>query len=205
MYYPEVITAPTVEPVSVLALRSHVALDTNAADDLLEAYEIAARRYVEYRTGRTLYETTLEIVFDKFPSSSHCPLVLPRAAPLRSVTWVRYTDSDGTVTTWAAANYIVNTDAQPGFVLPDYGLTYPTFTAQPTGAVRVRYIAGLDPTASPLVEPPLELQQAIKLLAGHLYINREAELIPDRSGVEAISFKYGVEALIGAAARSFPF
>jgi uncharacterized phiE125 gp8 family phage protein len=205
MYHPSVITPPTLEPVFLHELKDHLRVVGSSEDDYIEALGKAARQHVEWRTGRTLFQTTFEQVFDDFPRHSGIPLFLLRAAPLLSVTWVKYTDADAAVTTWNASNYIVNTDSMPGCIIPAYNVTWPVFTAYPMGAVRVRYVAGLSASASPLVFPDEGIGHVIKLLVGAMYENREGEIVPDKPGVQAISLKYGVEALLSQYQVAFSF
>jgi len=204
MYKPTVITPPTLEPCIVQELKDHLRVVGTSEDDYIEILGKAARQHVEWRTGRTLMQTMYEIVADRFPNSS-APIILPNAAPLLSVTWVKYTDSAGTVMTMDAADYIVDTDALPGLIVPAYGETWPSFTPRPAGAVRIRYLAGLSASASPLVYPDEMLQHAIKLLVGAMYENREGEVIPDTPGIQAIALKYGIEAILAQYQVSYAF
>lgn len=194
MYLPNVITAATIEPVSVADLKSHLRVTHSNDDTLIEAYGKAARQYVEARTGRTLFQTTWEIVMDRFPYTDF--ILLPRAAPLQSVSSVKYTDSDGTVNTWASSSYLVNTDAMPGGITPAYGQTWPSYTPQPTASVRIRYIAGLSDTASPLVYPDDGILAIIKLLTEGMYNYRGPMLADERGLTYAVANEYGVEALL---------
>lgn len=184
------ITQPTVEPVSVTELKAHLRLDFDDEDDLLEAYLQASREYFEARTGRTLHQTTLEWFTGSFPNG---PLYLPRATPLISVTGAWYTNSGGTETEWTG--FVTDVYGDFGNIRPPYGGTYPSFTAYPVNAVRVRYVAGIA-NASPQTYPKQTIRVAIMQLATGMYQNRESELIPDIPGIEAISLEYGVEALI---------
>lgn len=205
MYIPAVVTAPTLEPVSVVALKEHLRVVGATENSYIETLGKAARQYVEWRTGRTLFQTTYDLAFDRFPLSSLTPLRLSRAAPLLSVTWVKYTDSDGTVTTLSPSAYAVNSAEMPGSILPGYGYTWPIFTPLPAAAVTVRYVAGLSATASPLVYPDEVVSHAIKLLVAAMYENREGEIVPDTPGVQAIALKYGVEALIAHSQVTYGF
>ena len=67
-----------------------------------------------------------------------------------------------------AVYYCVNTDGNPGLVTPAYGLSWPAVSLAPSGAVRIRYVAGWGAAAS----VPQSLKQAVLLLVGHLYENR---------------------------------
>ena len=190
MIDPIVITAPTVEPVSVTELKAHLRLDFDDEDTLLEPYLQVAREYVEGRTRRTLHQTTLEYFLDRFPCG---PLYLPQASPLISVTGAWYKNSGGTETEWTG--FVTDTSNEVGSIRPAYGSTYPSYTPYPVNSVRIRYIAGIA-NASPQTYPRETIRHAIKLLAGGLYEHRESETIPDARGVEIISFQYGVETLL---------
>lgn len=202
MYF-NIITQPTVEPLTVDELKAHLRVVGTTEDDYITAIGRAARSHVEWRTGRTLMQTTYEALADSFPCDSRSPLVLPNAAPLQSVTFIKYTSSDGTVTTVDPSQYVVNIDAMPGLIRPAYGLPWPQIIAYPTGAIRIRYVAGL--SVSPITYPEDGLLSAIKLLAGALYEYREAEIVPDKPGIQAISMKYGIEPLLAQYRVAFVF
>lgn len=204
MYFPKRITGPTVMPVSLADVKEHLNIDFSDRDPWLEFAIRTAREYVEWRLGKTLMQTTWEIVGDRFPTSG-CALVLPYASPLLSVSSVKYTDSGNVVNTWATANYLVNTDAEPGLITPIYGGTWPDYTPSPSGSVRVRYVAGLSETASPLVYPDDTVVAAIKLLCGGLWENRESEVVTDKAFLTDVSIKYGVEAFLSLAKRNYVF
>lgn len=202
MYRPTVITPPSIEPVSLADLKAHIRVTHSNDDSLISFYGKVARQYVEDRTGRTMFTTTYEVVRDRFPgapggSAWMSFIRLPLAAPLASVTFVKYTDSSGTVTTWDPSSYIVNTDAMPGGITPAYGQTWPSYTPQPTASVRIRYVAGLSDAASPLVYPEEGLIAIIKLLVEGMYNFRGPVAIPEEHGqISAVINQYGVEALL---------
>lgn len=187
---PIVITAPTVEPVSVTELKAHLRLDFNDEDTLLQTYLQSAREYVEARTCRTLHQTTLEYYLDRFPCG---PIYLPKASPLISVTGVWYKNSVGTETEWTG--FVADSYNEIGSVRPAYGRSYPSYTPYPVNSVRIRYVAGLA-NGSPQTYPKETIRAAIKLLAAGIYENRESEVIPDRIALQSISFQYGVESLL---------
>lgn len=202
MYLPNVITPPTIEPCSLADLKAHIRVTHSNDDSLITSYGKAARQYVESRTGRTLFTTTLEVVRDRFPGAPggvawSSFIRLPRASPLVSVTSVKYKDSNGVEATWDPANYIVNIDAMPGLITPAYGQTWPSYTPQPTASVRIRYVAGLSDIASPLIYPDDGILAIIKLLVEGMYNFRGPVAVPEERGmVAAVVNQYGVEALL---------
>jgi hypothetical protein len=66
-----IITAPTVEPVTVAEAKEHlnIAAGVTADDSLLASYIKAARRHGENITRRAFVSTTFELVLDEFPGA----------------------------------------------------------------------------------------------------------------------------------------
>ena len=160
-----IITPVTTEPLTLLDVRQHLRLpdDPAEADQLLGLIR-TARIHCEQYTRRALAEQTLETYYDRFPGSG--PIALP-CPPLVSVVEIGYTDSSGLETILPAADYLVDTTCEPGRVLPAYDMAWPVFTPYPTAAVRIRFVAGFTDLSEPI-------RQALQLLVGHWYENREA-------------------------------
>jgi len=188
---PIIITAPTIPVASVDVIKSHLRIDHDDEDTLLESYASAATMQFSRRTGRVPYETELEIAMDYFP---WCAIRLPWAMPLISITSVKYKDSVGVDTTWGSSNYV--SDPYDGRLAPAYGVTWPSFTPYPLSAVRIRYKAGLAVT-SPQVYVEAAVQLCILHLVGALYENRESVVVSNRSSVELFSQNPVSEALYG--------
>jgi hypothetical protein len=70
---------------------------------------------------------------------------------LVSVTSLKYLDSDGTETTYDAANYIVSGVGAKGRITIKSGSTWPTLGAYPE-PLRIRYVAGFATVPEPIVE-----------------------------------------------------
>ena len=184
----KVITEPTTEPVSLQECKDHLRIVHDDEDTLIEAYAKAARRYVEQvLCWRALITQELELVLDNFQSQ----FKLPRP-PLQEITSIKYTDKDGTEHTVDADNYIVDTDSEPGRIVPAYGKSWPTDTLEPINAVRIRYKAGYGDNAE---DVPQELRQAILILTAHFYEMREPVVVGQTVAnvpwtVEALSLPY---------------
>ncbi len=188
-----VVTPPAMEPLSLAEAKQQIRLeqDFSDEDDYLYLLIGAARRFCERRKSYCLVEQTLEYSIDWFP---HYPLdglvlpypgsnlgiglsafaiELPRATPLRSILSVYYSDSNGVAALWDASNYRAETSRTPGLLVPNYGVSYPSFTPQNQNAVKIQYVAG-----PALLSPSDEIDPCIKLamglLVGHWYQNREA-------------------------------
>ena len=98
-------------------------------------------------------------------------IYLPRP-PLQSVTSIVYTDSEGAHYTVDADSYIADTASELGSIVLSYGASWPSVTLRPTAGVEITYVAGYGDAAS----VPQRAKQAILLLVGHWYEQREAVL-----------------------------
>ena len=157
-----IVTAPAVEPLTAAECKSHSRIDTSADDTLLGTYIKAARIYAEETLlGRQLITATWDWILDKFPSGLE-PLYPPRP-PLQSVTSITYTDEDGDEQTWSSAEYTVDTDSEPGRIVPAYDEVYPT-TRNVINAVTVRFKAGHGDAATDVPEPSRQLIRFIVAL-----------------------------------------
>jgi uncharacterized phiE125 gp8 family phage protein len=159
-------TGPTSEPVTVSEAKAHLRVDVSDDDALITALIVAARQAFEEINGRSLFSTTWKLILDGWPA---CPyIVLPRP-PLASVTSVAYTDDAGTVTTWAATNYVVETLRTPGRVHLAEGVDWPSVSLRGASPITITYVAGWATVGA----IPRRYKQAVLLLVGHWYENRE--------------------------------
>lgn len=176
-YFMKLYSAPATEPVSVAEAKTHCRVDTSADDTYIGGLITTAREHVEELLGRALITQTWDMVLDAFPSVSEIKLPRP---PLVSVTSITYTNSSNVASTFAAANYYVDTYAEPGRVKLMDGKSWPADTLRTLSGVVIRYQAGYGAAAA----VPGWAKQAILLLVGDLYENREDTIIG--SGISAL-------------------
>lgn len=172
-------TAPTTEPVTLADAKMHIKAitgDTTEDAAIITPLITAAREYCENITGKALVAQTIEAYPDRFTNI----IVLPRP-PVTSVTSIKYTDDDGTETTMDAGDYLVDTV---------YGRvaikTIPSFTPALLNPIKITYSAG---TAS----IPKTIRQAMLLLIGHWYDNREAVVV---GAVTSVKLELAVKTLL---------
>ena len=205
MITPTTITGPVTEPIGLEEAQAALHIESTTDNNtLLALYIGAARRYFEWRTSRTLHQTTYEYVLDSFPANNQA-IRLPRATPLISITAASFTykNSAGVSTQVTAADYIADTDSLPGRVVLAYGKSWPSFTAYPVSAVRIRYVAGIA-TASPVTEADADIKLPLLLLVGGMWENRESFVISD-GVLSKVSVDYGVEAFLGKLTVEYGF
>jgi uncharacterized phiE125 gp8 family phage protein len=130
------ITPPATEPVSLAEARLHLKVDTTDDDTLISALISAVREQAEHRTGRALITQTLELVLDGFPEDIELP-----KPPALAITSISYYDSNGALQVLDSADYSLDSDSEPAWLVPAYGLSWPATYNMPN-AVRVRYTAG---------------------------------------------------------------
>ena len=166
-------SAPTKEPISLLEAKvfCRIELEEKSEDDLVNGLITAARQYAEEVTRRAFITQTWKLYLDDWPSGDYISIPLP---PLQSVSSIKYTDSDGDVTTWDTSDYIVDTDSEPGRVVLAYGEEWPTDTLYPSNPIEIIFVAGYGDDAS---DVPRALRQAMFIDIADLYENRESVVI----------------------------
>jgi len=171
-------TEPTAEPITLAEAKTHLRVSTIDEDSYITSLISAARLHTESVTNRALITQTWDLYLDRFPSSPYLSVELPKPK-LQSITYIKYTDVNGTLQTWDASNYDVDGDSFLGLVYPVYQGDWPSGVRDHPKAVTIRYVAGYAPSGASSPEDqadnvPMPLKQAILLLVGHLYENREA-------------------------------
>lgn len=171
--------------IDVAAAKEHLRVAAEFGDDdaLIGSLVAAAQRAVENYTSRLLTPRTMEMAFAAFPCAG-APIVIPRD-PVTEIVSLKYTSSvDGGETIVDSADWRWS-DALPDRLLPAFGGTWPSAVAAEEGAARLRFVAGYE---EGLCEG--DLTAAVKLLVGHLYMNREASAAPG-----AAELPFGVASL----------
>src|SRR5262245_27078595 len=189
------ITAPTVEPISLAEAKEHCNVDHDSDDALLTTYIKAARAIVDGKDGylgRALVTQTWELVIDAFPTNE-IKIPLP---PLQSVASVSYFDPEGFGQLLPSNQYYVDTVSEPGWVVP-VSSGWPTGVLDAINAVTIQFTAGyLPPTPhSPpnlTVAIPDDIRAAMLLYIGMLYADREMIVV----GTNAIPLPNASEILL---------
>jgi uncharacterized phiE125 gp8 family phage protein len=182
-----VITGPDGEPMDVDFVKLHSRVGGDVEDSLIDFWIRAARRHVENILWRALITQTLELTLHAWPRRNEIQLPRP---PLVSVTSVKTTDSAGVEATWPATKYQVITQGSPGRIVPAYGESWPSTTLRAANGIAVRYVAGYGDAD----DVPEQYKQAMLLLIGHWYENREAVVVG--AGLAATPLPMGFDSLL---------
>lgn len=163
----KLVTAPTVEPVSLIEAKTHLRVLHDDDDTQIASLITAARQMVEsgesWSLERSLVTTTWRLRLDRFPKC----IELPRP-PLIAVTSITYRDTAGSTQTLSPSLYTVSTDMEPARIVPTYGNVWPNVQGH-VDDVSVTFTAGYGPTAA---DVPQAIKQAILLGVSDLYENR---------------------------------
>lgn len=159
----KIITDISTEPITLAEAKLHLRVLTGTSEDaVIQALIVAAREYCEQYTGRAFGTKTLELILDAFPVGDSIYLPCP---PLQSVASAKYTDKDGVEATMPETDYIVDSDSTIGRIVRVN--SWPSFIPYASNPIKIRYTAGY-------TAPPKTLKQAMLLLIGHWYNNRES-------------------------------
>lgn len=166
-----VITPPGEPVVSIEDAKAHLRVDFDDDNDYIEGLVAAATGMLDGPAGwlgRALVTQTLEWRGDDF---GNCDIRLP-FPPIAEVLSVAYDDESGAEQTIPDTDYrLVGQPNMPRLALA-YGASWPPVRWQ-SESVRVQYDAGYGSAE----DVPAPIKQAILLMVGHWYANREAVTI----------------------------
>ncbi|HNW09988.1 MAG TPA: head-tail connector protein [Candidatus Rifleibacterium sp.] len=181
----KITTQPAAEPVTLAEAKVHLRIiDDTEQDSLIEALIGVAREYAENVTGRALITRTVTAVCDAFPVGDSIELPV---GPLVDVTSVNYTDTDATTT--AFADYTADDYSQPPRIVLNDSASWPSANLAPVNPISIVYRAGFGSSGA---DVPKTIRQAILLLVGHWFENREAAI----TGAETFSVPFAAETLL---------
>ncbi len=155
--------APTALPVDLDAAKTGLRIEHDEEDDLIESLIAAATDDAETRLHRALLPQTWVLTLDSLPTYIALPWPLARSATL---------EYRATAGAWTAidADEIFLSSGPPSFVIPSYGLSWPTPIDHPNTA-RVTFEAY---SWSAPASVPAGIKQWIIARVGEMYEQREA-------------------------------
>lgn len=128
------------EPFKIEDIKTHAKVQNDAEDFLIAQYIHGARKYAEIEQNRDLVPKLWDLYLDSF-----CATEIQLRIPLNSVESIQYTDSDGN-TVGLTEGVEFRVDTARGLVMPMTGQSWPSFTAQSSSAVRIRFNSGYSST-----------------------------------------------------------
>lgn len=141
-------------------VKTHLRIDIEDEDQYLKVLVAAAIDFCENFTGRAISNKRIEIILDAFPTDNIKILWYP----IKSVNKVTYIDQKGVLKELDDSNYQSILDVEPPVIIPK--TSWPQGTVNTPGAVRIEALAGYE-------RVPKSIKEALLLLVGHFYENRE--------------------------------
>ena len=176
---------PVIYPISLVSAKFHLRLAADeysaaaytAEDNLLTGIIAAATGYAELFIRRPLITTTFISYLDAWMAEALLPF-----PPLQSIEAFSYTDSDGVSTPFT--DYTIDLPGSRVMINE-----IPSAALREVNPIAITYKAGYGDTEESVPGP---IKQAILLLIGHYYQNREAVVI----GISADNLPQAVDALL---------
>jgi uncharacterized phiE125 gp8 family phage protein len=184
----KITTAPAAEPITATEAKLHCRVDHSTEDAIFTRLIETARIQCEQISGRSFITRTYTAYLDNWPYMTRFELPYP---PLASITSVKYYDAAGSsAATFASSNYEVDTNSEPGRFALKSTATWPSVTLRELNGVEIIYTAGYGVADA----VPDQYKQAMLLLIGHLYENRESVVV--QQGVSLVQVPQAVEWLL---------
>ncbi len=156
------VVGPASEPFTAAEAVEYVRQLAGVDEARLGQLIIAARQFVEERTGRRMLTQTRRLSIDGFPG--HRDWVPLTSAPVQSVSWVKTYNDAGDETEIASSTYWLDAPATDPARL--VFLSLPSRMRDQSG-LRIQFVAGYTSTAA--IPGPLKL--AMQMLIAHWYVH----------------------------------
>lgn len=188
-------TAPSSEPITLAEAKTHLRITHGLEDDYINLLIKVAREKFEKDTERVCVQTTYELYLDSltYNDQFNCDVVLFKC-PIISVDEVAVLadDTTSTYTPISSDTYKSDVKGEPGRILfstfPDYG--------DQMNAIRITFKAGYAPlveSVTDLTKVPEQAKQAMKLLIGHFYENRQNVVTGTQVNEVPMTYQYLME------------
>jgi uncharacterized phiE125 gp8 family phage protein len=158
-------SGPALEPVTVAEAKAHLRVDSAAEDVLIASLILTSRLHIEAALGLALITQGWTLLLDRWPAGA--TVVLP-LRPVQAITSARVLAVDGTPTTLAASDYILE-----GLGVPPRLVRTGLVWLQPGRAaagIEIAFTAGFGSAAT---DVPAPIRQALLMLVAHWYEHRE--------------------------------
>jgi len=160
-----VVTAPTVEPITVDEVKLFARIDGTEEDSLLSSFITSARMNCETYLRRSLLRQEIQMTLDYWPG----PAIELMRSPVISIASIYSYFSDGSSSLYASSNYYLSQEEIPNRLVVTPGMSYPDTSDLHVAGYKIRYYAGYGTEASDVPSP---IRDALKLWVTSMYENR---------------------------------
>lgn len=163
------VATATGDPVTYAEAKSYLRLSTDDEQSDVTKLITAATKFAENVTRRNFMRQTWDLKLERFPLEIEVPF-----PPLQSVSSITYVNTEGTTATLATTVYQIDTNSEPGRIMPAFGQSWPSTRSDIYNAVTIRFIAGYATTTTSQEDAvPDGIKQAIKYHVNHMFEHRE--------------------------------
>lgn len=186
------VTAPDAPPVTLDQAKEHLRIEHAAAeadieDDYITRLVDAARVYVESGWGLALINQSHKVLLDAWPAGG----IKLRPFPVASVTHLKVWNGSAFAASSLSTQLV---EGRPALlILADGGS--PPVPARTRQGIEVEFVCGFGADGD---DVPASIKQAILLLVGHWYENREASVSSKTGFGVSADLTRGVEDLMAA-------
>jgi uncharacterized phiE125 gp8 family phage protein len=171
------LTAPAVEPLTLVEAKAYLRVETPDDDDLITALIAGARIRVEAETRRALITQSWRLSRDAWPPDGRL-VVLP--APLQALTAVRVYDESNVSHPLDTQTFVLDLAGSTLVFAPNFASWALPMPGRSAAGIELDVVCGYGAAAADVPEP---LRQAIRLLLGHWYENRGVVAIGHETAV----------------------
>ena len=169
------LSASTGQSLRLEDIKTHlrIPIGYTVDDAYLRQLRGVAQGWVEDYTNRKLIYQRHYVYLDRWPIKEYIPLPY---APLASApsTAIVYKKSDGDSTTFSSTAWETDTYNEPGRISLGYDESWPTDTLWSVNPISIEFQCGYGNSSS---DVPVEIRQAMLVIIGDLYENRENTLV----------------------------
>lgn len=179
------LAGPSVEPITLTEAKSHLRVDSDAEDTLIQSLIMASRLHIEAALDLALITQSWRLRLDTWPRSRTLALPL---RPVQELIAVKVHADDDTIDTLDADDFILDGSPNPARLVWRGTGTAPVSPLSANG-IEIDLVAGYGDAPSDVPQP---IRQALLLLVAHWYENRE----PVEIGATATIIPGSVSALL---------
>ncbi len=163
----KLVTAPLGEPVNLSEIKEHIRGITGTHEDsYLEALITSSTKEIENLLRRSLLTQTWEMFLDLAPKNISIEIPFP---PLVTISSIKTYDKNDLATVFAASNYFVDINSEPGRVSLNDGASWPDTTLRPINGFQVTFVSGYGGKT----DVPQQIRGAIRMMVAGHYHNRQ--------------------------------
>lgn len=150
----------TSTPITLTEAKDHMYVTIADDDTLIEAMINTATEQTQNYTGVQMVDATYIQALDRWED-----VILLLRNPVKSITSIKYYDTDDVLQTLTATDFILDTFSIPNRLIKDVDVTLPDLKDKPN-PVEITFVAGYDVI-------PESLKSYIKIITATFYESRE--------------------------------